>query len=560
MRSTTIVMNESTPAAVMPIARLYCPEKVSDNWYEFNSFDGSYSANMQWYALFGINDFRTVINFCRQTTQKLFLANKLSVPEFLRLKNSDFDLLDDPHIQDLIFKDKLAISQLLKFAPKMDFYLSSARYWKVHELISLGGLSFEQIFELPTQIFPDYCSNVAYFFSNGMLTTELFKNVSWVGSIVDTLCNTGAVDLIKHGKLSIDQLIKAKNYIEFELLQNTAVQKLINDEKLTSEFVLGLARIVASKDAFEAANVKQLISIGDLNIEHVIALTQHVAKMLRSTATVHAQHHSDISNAIETVFNSRYSHRYNGVYGLWDRSEVHTETHEPIFIFKLYNDTDEEIGSVQFFKHPLFCRSELGDRHNIIKTTGVFTQFPINATNAKEVCEVLPPTALESLMNTATHSAIHGALRGMANLVRHNEKRRKTSHMNAALTQYAVYLFGYFLLCSFENIQSKNSNSYLTAIVPARIKTALMMLMNIFMMCVCYGLKCIENQAAQNGWNKTGKVFSLASEYFQYGIFALDAKQRGITTVATSVAFGCAAQTLVENGGKMLVDRVYPHP
>ena len=144
----------------------------------------------------------------------------------------------------------------------------------------------------------------------------------------------------------------------------------------------------------------------------------------------------------------------------------------------------------------------------------------------------------------------------MANLVQHNEKRRKTSHMNAALTQHAVYLFGYFLLCSYENIQSKNSNSYLNAIVPAIINTALMMLMNIFMICVSSSLKYTGDQLTQRSWNKTGEVFRLATEYIQYGIFALDVKKRGLTTVATNIAAGSLAQNTIEYTGKAILGRV----
>ena len=157
-------------------------------------------------------------------------------------------------------------------------------------------------------------------------------------------------------------------------------------------------------------------------------------------------------------------------------------------------------------------------------------------------------------MQSALHSVKHGAIRGLAKVVGHVTAVSKKSKMTVEMTQYGAYLLGYFLLCCYDNKESQNNDRCLNA----TLNTLFMAAMNIFMLSICYILKFFGNYAAQHGWNKTGNIFKFVSEYTQYGIFAMEAKQRGILAAASSVAAGCASQLLIEGSGKKLVDVVYP--
>src|SRR3990167_8189700 len=265
------------------------------------------------------------------------------------------------------------------------------------------------------------------------------------------------------------------------------------------------------------------------------------------------QHDANIYDVSFPILNNG---NRQSAYGLWDKHiEMHPVTHEPLFTFRLYNQHSQvEVGSVQFYGHPLFCRSELGDRHNVLKTSGIFSQLKLDTNTTDNICAALPPTFFEELMQSALHSVKHGAIRGLAKVVGHVTAVSKKSKMTVEMTQYGAYLLGYFLLCCYNNKESQNNDRCLNA----TLNTLFMAAMNIFMLSICYILKFFGNYAAQHGWNKTGNIFKFVSEYTQYGIFAMEAKQRGILAAASSVAAGCASQLLIEGSGKKLVDVVYP--
>lgn len=244
--------------------------------------------------------------------------------------------------------------------------------------------------------------------------------------------------------------------------------------------------------------------------------------------------------------------RPESLLGRWNQKvEQHPITNERIFTLRITRN-GEEIGSAQYYKHPLFCRSESGDRHNVLKTSGILSQFKLDTNTTDVICAVLPPTFFEELMQCASHSIKHSAIRGLAKVIGHAAAASKKSKMTVEMTQYGAYLFGYFLLCCYDNRQSQNNDGYLNAV----LNTTFMAAINIFMLCVCYALKSVGNYAAEHGWNKTGNIFRLGNEYAQYGIFAMDAKQRGIVAAVSSIASGYTAQSVVETVGNRVIDRV----
>ena len=78
----------------------------------------------------------------------------------------------------------------------------------------------------------------------------------------------------------------------------------------------------------------------------------------------------------------------------------HPRTGEPIFTFRAYQGRDE-VGSISFYKHPLLCKSESGDRHNLYKTEGIFDDVIINTDNIEEICAAFPPTFWDDLIDCA---------------------------------------------------------------------------------------------------------------------------------------------------------------
>ena len=166
---------------------------------------------------------------------------------------------------------------------------------------------------------------------------------------------------------------------------------------------------------------------------------------------------------------------------------------------------------------------------------------------------------LKYLMEDVTPSIRHGVLRGLVNLTGHTAKIFNKSKTTATIIQYTTSLLGYFLLSYYENSSLQRSDNSSSTMILALQNIAFMAAMNILMLTVCYILKYFGNYAAEHGWNKTGSIFKLGNEYAQYGIFAMDAKQRGIVAAASSVAAGYTAQSVVETVGNKVIDRVLRH-
>ena len=493
---------------------------------------------------------------------------KLLLTEFITLgKSGNHRLLQDPDLQRFMLNDQITGRQLIQFAPKMDFYLSSSRVRKVHELMSFGQLSIEQILKLPFVVFSDYCIDLVYFFKKGILTNAHFeKAAATAGFMVNTLCNVGVGALIKQGKLSVEQIVRAQHRIEHDIIRNAAVQKFISAGKLTSEFALVLARIVSSKNnGLNATDIKQLISNRELNIEHIISLTEfdgwRTFKSEIATANTllaPAQHYSYISGAILPALD------FNGeskgvVYGWWDSvPEIDSITHEPIFTYRLYQEIeyeDIEIGSAQFYGQKSFC--QLGNEHNIIKTTGIFSQFPINSSNALETCEVLPPTFLERMIHSATQSAKHGAVRGIANVANYALTRSHQPKHVVKTAEFALYFSGLLLMTTYDNLNTFKNDRFPDVMTQSIFNTLIFMMTNLLIQFVCYGIKNLGEIAIQKEWRKTGEELIQLSRYASFGIYALNAKQNGVAMTMANIAAGSVSQFAVEKMGKTIVDYAF---
>ena len=148
------------------------------------------------------------------------------------------------------------------------------------------------------------------------------------------------------------------------------------------------------------------------------------------------------SNAVKTVAPKNIGAMFD--FGRWDRN-VQTDpmTKEPLFIYRLFKQT-QEVGSATFYGAKEFCRSVDGATHNIVATTGVVSEFPIDAALAQNICSVLPPTWQDrvhhyasSLQSSVAHGVLNGTLNSTSNAL---VETGKISQTTATIVALGIYL------------------------------------------------------------------------------------------------------------------------
>lgn len=262
----------------------------------------------------------------------------------------------------------------------------------------------------------------------------------------------------------------------------------------------------------------------------------------------HVDHHTQ-STAENTPFDT----------GTWDPvMQRHPETGEPIFIYRVYSQ-GREVGSASFYKHPLLCRSETRDRHNIIATTGVLSEFTVDSHSLEEVCSALPPTVFDRVVTSAIQSAEHGAMRGFANVVGHTLQEARIPKSTANHFSQLIYYSGYFLLRYWEyasHLENDDWHNIFYAANKSIYDISSILLLNIIIGLLGKAANHLGQQAQQSGWSNTGKLFKFFGTASQYGIYAYNAAQNGLVETAASIASGAIVQTLIEQAGKLIISRV----
>lgn len=92
-------------------------------------------------------------------------------------------------------------------------------------------------------------------------------------------------------------------------------------------------------------------------------------------------------------------------------------TQEPIFVFT-YTHENEQLGTAEFYGQAGFCVSKDRLRHNLVRTTGLLSHFHLDKEGMdaeRDICRVLPPSLLSSILQTAGSSALLGVFRGGTN-------------------------------------------------------------------------------------------------------------------------------------------------
>lgn len=245
-------------------------------------------------------------------------------------------------------------------------------------------------------------------------------------------------------------------------------------------------------------------------------------------------------------------------YGTWDSTEqFHPITGERIFIYRAYKN-EMEVGTASFYKHPLLCRSEAGDRHNIIATTGIFSTLEIDTHSLEEICQALPPTLFDRVMTSAKQGAQHGAVRGVAHLFGYTLKSRGVPQKIAHSIEQTICYGGYFLL-RFNTYAAQEEildwSGTLHATCKAALDTGSMFIASHVMQKLSQSINRLREQVHKNGFIKASKALGFFSSAAQYSVYAYDAMHQGIVEVGTSFVAGGLTQYTIEQIGERAVGR-----
>jgi hypothetical protein len=237
--------------------------------------------------------------------------------------------------------------------------------------------------------------------------------------------------------------------------------------------------------------------------------------------------------------------------GAWDANpSFHPETGEPIFIYRAFSG-EKEVGSLHFYKHPLLCRSESGDRHNV-DFEGIFSSTQIDASLIEDICEGLPPTLSGRVANNAAQAAQYGAMRGASNVVGY---ALETTGYSAPFVQHAkdaIYYGGIFAMNVCKNAAS--APDLTSAVGIATVDTTRLLLANVALQMVSRASNWMSDTASANSWFRTAQFFGAIRDYGSYASYAHNAYFNGAAEVATSIAAGTIAEKTVEAIGTAGVD------
>lgn len=249
-----------------------------------------------------------------------------------------------------------------------------------------------------------------------------------------------------------------------------------------------------------------------------------------------------------------HSYQYEEVYchGIWDANiQLHSYTAEPIFTYRAYCD-GIEVGTAEFYKHPLICRSIDGTRHNLIRLTGMFSHYdmPENLNQVTEVCAALPPTSLDKFTDGVNSGVQHGIIRGTSKLVEKAMVQQGYSLNAAHQVRTACYYLTLFAANTAQHFAADTENSdeferTKNAIQLAAIDTAQLAIASCVITKVCDTLSWAANKVDESGWHRTASVVNKLAQYGGLSIYAYNTRQQGLAHLAGNVAGGYVAETAV---------------
>lgn len=253
------------------------------------------------------------------------------------------------------------------------------------------------------------------------------------------------------------------------------------------------------------------------------------------------------ATALNTAFNN----------GRWDSTlKYDKHTGKPIFTYRVFLD-DSEVGSAEFYAHPLLCLSEDKKRHNLIHTNGVLSQFKItDEMSIPEICSVLPPTLFDKVLSTSIQAAQHGCISVGSNIV------GVTLHSLGVPKSFANYMrqftyWGCFFWMRYSNYYDQmklynEATGYLDAMYYAARDTGQLWLTHYALNRFNQLLSYTGDSLKQYHWQRLGSLFKKIGALTHFGVFAYKAADEGVVETVTALLTGAA----VEQGGQYLTNKL----
>jgi hypothetical protein len=250
--------------------------------------------------------------------------------------------------------------------------------------------------------------------------------------------------------------------------------------------------------------------------------------------------------------------------GLWDDTvQQHPSTGMPLFTYRVFKDT-LEVGSAIFYKHPLICRSEDGTRHNIIALTGVLAKYDDigeKLQTIENICESLPPTFTQELIQVTVRGAQHGAIKGAANTISYTLDKGGFSKQASYYANCTIYYGGMFTLhytYRYQDIASDipEVQKIATVAFQAAVDTATLAFTQTVIHQGCKLINWFGQKVQQYSWEKTGSTLQWLSGYAGYGSYAYQAYSQGVLHTGVSIVSGATSEKILEKIGKYTVAKL----
>ncbi len=243
--------------------------------------------------------------------------------------------------------------------------------------------------------------------------------------------------------------------------------------------------------------------------------------------------------------------------GRWsDQITYDGQTGEPIFTY-VVTQANQLIGSAEFLGAPLLREDAGGQGNNIVKTSGIFSTFLINAKmSVQEVCQMLPQTLFDQAVCAG---AQQGALHAGANLIGFTLRSAGVSKPISQYLSKFLYYTGFFSMrfsVYLEQQQGQQEvSTQMNAIYSAAADTGQLILTEMVYKAASYLLNKASDALVNNSWNKLGGAFKKAGSLMRFGMFAWNADQQTAMETVKAVATGALITTIADKFGDYATSR-----
>ncbi len=261
-------------------------------------------------------------------------------------------------------------------------------------------------------------------------------------------------------------------------------------------------------------------------------------------------------------------------HGQWDRKVlIHPLTGAPVFRYRVYNDKNVELGSADFYQHPLLCRSEDATQHNVFNQRGVLidTELDEVLTTIDDICLALPPTYVQQLVAASYEAAKHGSIRGVANIVQTICNPHQCDTVPNYLRNYVYYLtyFGLYFATSFaqhmHNLRmasEPDNNSSIEDIIVTATSHAIkevgvIVAANFVINNICRAVSWAGTKTEQIGWSRSTRALQWLGMHGSAVVFGVQGYRSGVVETGLRLASGIIAEKSVTETGLRIYGRFF---